>query len=89
MRADGTPVRAHSRWAAGARREMTILGFVVLAVVGLGNGNIVAGGGQVPRPQPTVKYPIRFDTAPAPRVQPRPQPTVSYPIKFPSPKDAR
>ncbi|RMB79499.1 hypothetical protein CTZ28_45270 [Streptomyces shenzhenensis] len=87
VRSDGTPVRGHSRWAPGARREMTIFALVALAAVGLGNGNATAGGGQSPSPRSTVKYPIRFDTVPAPRVEP--QPTVSYPIRFPSPKDVR
>ncbi|QER90585.1 hypothetical protein F3L20_33735 (plasmid) [Streptomyces tendae] len=81
VRSDGTPVRGHSRWAPGARRELTIFGVVALAVVGLGNGNGSAGGERVPRPQSTVQYPIRFDDVPAARVS-KPRPTVSYPIRW-------
>lgn len=62
VRSDGTPVRGHSRWAAGARRETTIFAVVALAVVGFGNGNAPASGGASPRPQSTVHYPIKFDT---------------------------
>jgi hypothetical protein len=88
VRSDGTPVRGHSRWAPGARHEMTIFAVIALAVVGIGNGNASTGSGTTPRPQPTVSYPIQFDDAPAPRVQ-KPQPTVSYPIRFPSPDGNR
>lgn len=81
VRSDGTPVRGHSRWAPGARREVTIFGVVALAVVALGNGNVSAPGEGVPRPQSTVRYPIRFDDGPPARLQ-KPQPTVSYPIRW-------
>ncbi|MEU6571981.1 hypothetical protein [Streptomyces parvulus] len=81
VRSDGTPVRGHSRWAPGARREMMIFSVVALAVVGLGNSNISAGDGKTPRPQTTVQYPIRFEGAPAKRA-PQPRPTVSYPIRW-------
>lgn len=81
VRSDGTPVRGHSRWAPGARRETMIFSVVVLAVVGLGNSNISTGDGNTPRPQTTVQYPIRFDDAPAVRA-PQPRPTVSYPIRW-------
>jgi hypothetical protein len=81
VRSDGTQVRGHSRWAPGARREVMIFSVVALAVVGLGNGNVSAGGEGTPRPQSTVRYPIRFDNAPA-RPAPKPRPTVSYPIRW-------
>lgn len=81
VRSDGTRVRAHSRWAPGARRETMIFGVVALAVVGLGNSNVSAGGGETPRPQTTVQYPIRFDDVPTARA-PQPRPTVSYPIRW-------
>lgn len=88
VRSDGTAVRGYSRWAPGARREMTIFAVVALAVVGLGNGNASVSSGAEQRPRPAVSYPIRFDDVPAVKVH-RPQPTVSYPIRFPSPKAAR
>ncbi len=87
VRSGGTRVRAHSRWAPGARRETMIFGVVASAVVGLGNGNgtgngnVSAGEGETPRPQTTVWYPIRFDDVPAVRV-PQPRPAVSYPIRW-------
>jgi hypothetical protein len=78
VRSDGTPVRGYSRWASGARREMGILAGVALAVVVLGNSGAASGSGT--GPQPTVRYPIKFDT-PTSKVT-RPQPTVSYPIPW-------
>lgn len=81
VRSDGTPVRGHSRWAPGARGEMSILALVALAVAGMGGGGITAGGGTTPRPQPTVQYPIKFDTTTT-TGKTRPQPTVSYPIQW-------
>lgn len=81
VRSDGTPVRGHSRWAPGARRETMIFSVVALAVVGLGNSNISTGDGRTPRPQTTVQYPIRFEGAPTKRA-PQPRPTVSYPIRW-------
>jgi hypothetical protein len=89
VRSDGTRVRGHSRWAPGARREVTIFAGFALAVVALGNGNASAGSGsEVPRPQSTVQYPIRFDNAPPPQIQ-QPRPTVSYPVRFTSPEGNR
>lgn len=83
QRADGTKVRAHSRWAAGARGEMTILAVVALVVVGVGStggGDSTGGSGeQTPRPKSTAEYPVRFPDWEKPK---RPSPTVSYPIKF-------
>jgi hypothetical protein len=87
VRSDGTPVRGHSRWAQGARREMTTFAGFALGVVVLGNGNASAGsGGTAPRPQSTVQ--IRFDNAPPPQIQ-QPRPTVSYPVRFPSLEGSR
>ncbi|MEU7665369.1 hypothetical protein AB0B60_43970 [Streptomyces lincolnensis] len=87
-RSDGTVVRAHSRWAPGARREMTVLAVVALAVVGMGNG--ARGGtadGTAPRPQSTVQYPIRFEGASAEEGQAaQPRPAVSYPVRWQTPK---
>ncbi|MFE7243723.1 hypothetical protein [Streptomyces sp. NPDC057580] len=83
-RADGTRVKAHSRWAAGARREMTILAVITLMVLGVGStgsGSDSSGSGKSPRPRSTVVYPIKFpgqNTKPASR----PTPTVSYPIRW-------
>jgi hypothetical protein len=89
VRSDGTPVRGHSRWPAGARREMTIFAGFALAVVALGNGSASTGSGDAaPRPQSTVQYPIRFDNAPPPRIV-QPRPTVSYPVRFPGTERAR
>ena len=79
VRSDGTPVRGHSRWAPGAKRETMVFGLVALAVVGLGNSNVSAGAEGAPQPHPTVQYPIQFDSAPA---APEPRPTVSYPIRW-------
>jgi hypothetical protein len=85
VRSDGTQVRGHSRWAPGARREMTILAVVALVVVGVGNGGgLMAGGGATPRPP--ARYPVKFNTTP---VKPRPQPTVSYPIPWERPDGQR
>lgn len=81
VRFDGTPVRGHSRWASGAKRETMIFAVVALAVVGLGNSNSATGEGDTPRPQSTVQYPIRFDHAPAAQAPP-PRPTVSYPTRW-------
>ena len=64
-----------------ARDGKLIFSVVAIAVVGLGNGNVSAGGEGTPRPQSTVQYPIRFDNAPA-RPTPKPRPTVSYPIRW-------
>ncbi len=88
VRSDGTPVRGHSRWAPGARREMTILAVVALAVVGMGGGGAAgAGSGTTPRPQSTVRYPIKFNTTTT--VKQRPQPAVSYPIPWERPDGDR
>lgn len=85
-RADGTKVRAHSRWYPGARRELTILAVVALAVVGFGDSGGSAGGAgtgageRLPRPQQTGVYPVHFPGWEKPA--PRPTPTVSYPIPW-------
>lgn len=84
VRSDGTPVRGHSRWAPGARREMAIFAICGLAVVGLGHANAATGSGTVPRPRSTVHYPIKFDTEDNWKVPQAPRPTVSYPIRFSS-----
>ncbi|GAB1340791.1 hypothetical protein ACE1SV_73810 [Streptomyces sp. E-15] len=86
-RADGTKVRAHSRWYPGARREMTIVAVIALVVLGFGNsgsgsGSADGGGGdkRLPRPQRTGVYPVHFPGWKKPA--PRPTPTVSYPIPW-------
>ncbi len=92
VRSDGTRVREHSRWAPGARREVMILVWVAVAVVGLGHGNGEAGGDPGPRTGPghgpTAVHPIRFDQGSgrpaAQRAEPRP--TVSYPVEFDMPE---
>ncbi|WP_328443433.1 hypothetical protein OG780_44135 [Streptomyces sp. NBC_00386] len=85
MRSDGTPVRGHSRWAPGARREMTVFAVFGPAVLGFGHTSATERPGSV-SPTPSVTYPIRFDDIPhnAPRVA-VPHPTVSYPITFDTP----
>ena len=87
VRSDGTPVRGHSRWAPGARREMTVLAVVALAAVGMGSGGSSAGSATTPRPQPTVRYPIKFNSTTT--VKQQPQPTVSYPIPWERPDGNR
>ncbi|GGZ18238.1 hypothetical protein GCM10010327_56640 [Streptomyces nitrosporeus] len=82
-RANGTWVRGHSRWAAGARREMAVLVFVGIVVVGGGNSMQPAASSGAPQPRPTPGvYPVKFPGWSQPPV---PRPTVSYPIRFPSP----
>ncbi|MGX1364652.1 hypothetical protein RKD19_000011 [Streptomyces canus] len=82
VRSDGTPVRGHSRWAPGARREMTIVAIFGLAVLGFGNEQ-TGTGTDSPQPHPPVTYPIRFEHStngvPSTAV---PRPTVSYPVPF-------
>lgn len=81
-RADGTKVRAHSRWAAGARREMTVLAVVALVAIGFGSTGAGSAGGsgeQPPRPRSTSPYPVKLPGWEEPT---RPSPSVSYPIKF-------
>ncbi|PJN07846.1 hypothetical protein CG723_31060 [Streptomyces sp. CB01635] len=84
VRADGTKVRAHSRWAAGARREMSVLAAIALVVDGFagttGSGSADGSTKKVPRPRPTAVYPVKFPDWDRPR--PRPTPTVSYPIPW-------
>ncbi|WP_123982911.1 hypothetical protein [Streptomyces sp. Ag109_O5-1] len=85
VRSDGTPVRGHTRWAPGARRELTIFAFVGLAVLGYGN-SADAGDGSGTRPQPRVSYPNRYDRAgTGEQGRAVPSPTVSYPIRFDTP----
>ncbi|MFF9213981.1 MULTISPECIES: hypothetical protein [unclassified Streptomyces] len=69
---------------------MTIFALFGLAVFGIGNNATVNTADNAP-PRPTVTYPIRFDTHPAPNTTTNavPHPTVSYPIKFPTPKQRR
>lgn len=90
VRSDGTPVRGHSRWAPGARREMTVFAAFGLAVLGLGHTSTADGTDGV-SPTPAVTYPIRFDDV-LPRNARRvavPRPTVSYPITFDTPASAQ
>ena len=82
----GTTVRAHSRWAAGGRREMTILAVFALVVLGASGGGLSGegtGGGskgaRVEQPRTTGDYPVKFEG------WKKPKPTVSYPVKFDRP----
>ena len=85
MRSDGTPVRGHTRWAPGARRELTIFAFAALVVLGYG-GSADAGDTSVTRPRPQVSYPVRYDGGGAgEQGRALPSPTVSYPIRFNTP----
>ncbi|MEU9773507.1 hypothetical protein [Streptomyces sp. NPDC047968] len=86
VRSDGTPVKGHVRLPAGARRETTLLGPFVIGAFILGNGTTTAGSGagaaqELPRPQPSMVYPIKWLTWENQQA-PLPQPTVSYPIVF-------
>ncbi|MGW6362346.1 hypothetical protein ACWFR5_46095 [Streptomyces sp. NPDC055092] len=84
VRADGTRVREHSRWAAGARQEMSVLAAIALVVVGFagttGSGSAEGSSKQRPQPRSTAVYPVKFPDWDRPR--PRPTPTVSYPIPW-------
>ncbi|WP_344387904.1 hypothetical protein, partial [Streptomyces aureus] len=64
VRADGTKVRAHSRWAAGARRGMSVLVAIALVAVGFagtsGSGSVGGVGKRAPRPGSTAMYPVKF-----------------------------
>lgn len=93
VRSDGTPVMGHVRLPAGARRETTLLGLFVIGAFVLGNGGTTAGAGsgagqELPRPQSTVIYPIKWP-AWEKQTPPQPTPAVSYPIVFPSPGSGR
>ncbi|MFG2651326.1 hypothetical protein [Streptomyces sp. NPDC048436] len=89
MKGDGTRVRAHYRWAAGARKEMAIFAVFALAVAGMGDGAVDLGGdggtGRSPRPDQSVQYPIKFPGSSGKQKQkqkPEPNQSVSYPIRF-------
>lgn len=95
-RSDGTSVRAHSRWAPGARRELTIFVLVAVALVSFGNSHGQAGDAAGARPKPgegpAATSPIRSDQSPGQAARVRvPRPTVSYSVKFdvPASKPAR
>lgn len=82
VRSDGTPVRGHTRWAPGARRELTIFAFAALVVLGYGN-SADAGDASGARPQPQASYPVRYNRAgTGEQGRAVPSPTVSYPIRF-------
>ncbi|MEV6379526.1 hypothetical protein AB0M31_08930 [Streptomyces sp. NPDC051773] len=85
VRSDGTPVRGHSRWAPGARREVTLFVAIGFAVLVIGNAS-TATEGDVKSPDSSVTYPIRFEhsTSGAPQTA-APRPTVSYPVKLDMP----
>ncbi|OQQ13113.1 hypothetical protein B0675_39475 [Streptomyces sp. M41(2017)] len=86
VKSDGTVVRSHYRWAPGARREMTIVAAVAVAVVAFGHNGGQAAQDTEPRKAPG-QYPVLFseNSGRSPRGA-EPRPTVSYPIKFDSPK---
>lgn len=85
----GRPVKGYSRWAPGARHEMTIFVVVGLVAVGLGNGGVDLGGSastdRSPRPGQTAQYPVTFPGS-GDMQEPEPKPSVSYPIRF-TPQD--
>lgn len=78
----GRKVRRYFRWAPGARRDISVLVLLGIAIAGYSGAPGTAGGstGQVPRTKSTVHYPVRFPGWDNPT--PRPRPTVSYPIRF-------
>lgn len=85
VRSDGTPVRGHTRWAPGARRELTIFAFAALVVLGYGN-SADAGDASGTRPQPQASYPVRYDrVGTGGEGRAVPSPTVSYPVRFDTP----
>ncbi|GGN47663.1 hypothetical protein [Streptomyces fuscichromogenes] len=88
-RADGTKVRAHTRWYPGARNEMFKAAVFVVAVIAIGGGTggngkagtaSTDGSGKAPKPVSTAVYPVHFPGWDKPA--PRPSPTVSYPIRW-------
>lgn len=87
VRSDGTKVKGYPRWAAGGRREPSIVVVVCLAVAVLGNPSSADGAGDSPRPTPGGVYPVKFPTEKKPS-RPRPEPTVSFPINFPETRKA-
>ncbi|MEU6389685.1 hypothetical protein [Streptomyces sp. NPDC046939] len=86
-RRDGTEVRAHSRWAAGGRREVAV--FVAVAAVVVIGGNSVQpasdAAGSTPGTSRTSRPPGdsgRADPG-GPKGRPRPTPTSVYPVRLP------
>lgn len=89
VRRDGTRVKGYSRWAAGGRREMSVVVMVGLAVVVLGNPSTSADSlDKAPRPGSKAVYPVEFPRTQKSTTRPRPRPTVSYPIRFPGTRKA-
>ncbi|RFC78291.1 hypothetical protein DXZ75_11450 [Streptomyces sp. AcE210] len=82
----GAKVRRYFRWAPGARRDLSILVLLGIAVAGY-NGTSGADGsggtGPASGPRPTATYPARFPAWDSP--EPAPRTTVSYPIPFDRP----
>ncbi|MFD3518475.1 hypothetical protein [Streptomyces sp. NPDC058657] len=87
-RADGTVVRAHTRWAPGARRELGILVAVAAVVVFFAMGSTKTPAGTntgtgtrtaTPAPLSTGVYPVKLPVWKAP---PQPSSTVTYPIPW-------
>jgi hypothetical protein len=79
----GTKVRRYFRWAPGARRDLSVLVLLGIAVAGYGGTTGASGGGSsgpTPRPRSTAAYPVHFEGWDIPK--PAPRPTVSYPIRF-------
>ena len=74
-----------SRWAPGARREVTLFVAIGFAVLVIGNAS-TATEGDGKSPDSSVTYPIRFEnsTSGAPQTA-APRPTVSYPVKLDMP----
>ncbi|OEV10901.1 hypothetical protein [Streptomyces nanshensis] len=84
VRADGTRVRGHYRWAAGARHEMALFAVAAMTIIGIGNGatSTAADSQQPQRPEKTATYPIRFSDS-GQAVKPQSQKPATYPIRFP------
>lgn len=77
----GTKVRRYFRWAPGARRDLSVLVLLGIAVAGYGGTSGASGrGDSQPAPRSRDTYPVRFEGPEDPK--PAPRPTVSYPIRF-------
>jgi hypothetical protein len=76
-----TKVRRYFRWAPGARRDLSILVLLGIAVAGYGGTSGASSSeGSAPRPTSNATYPVHFPGWEDPK--PAPRQTVSYPIRF-------
>ncbi|MFC8201500.1 hypothetical protein ACFWBR_30095 [Streptomyces sp. NPDC060006] len=85
MKADGTRVRAHFRWAAGARNQMAVLAVITVVVIGMSNNGaqVDGGDGGGPLPRPMLSYPVKLPGVDQQAARPVPRATVSYPVRLP------